>query len=167
MLGSEHNDEFYLDSNGATRTRTNRSGGIQVRRLLCPGWGGLSEAGLVMHRSGASRCGRLSVKLHACTARDKCPFLWDLYEDVARRGVAWVCLQGGISNGEDIVIRLAFKPTSTITVRPALTFLPQLESRAVSQLVWPSLKRGNVSGLCRRLEGSAKADVSVALNSIA
>ncbi|MEW5309040.1 MAG: hypothetical protein WDW38_000952 [Sanguina aurantia] len=52
MLGSEHNDEFYMD-NGAVRTRTNRSGGIQ----------------------------------------------------------------GGISNGEDIVIKVAFKPTSTIGIK--------------------------------------------------
>lgn len=51
MLGSEHNDEFYVDEGGEIRTRTNRSGGIQ----------------------------------------------------------------GGISNGEMIVIRVAFKPTSTIT----------------------------------------------------
>ncbi|KAK9817667.1 hypothetical protein WJX72_000387 [[Myrmecia] bisecta] len=50
MLGSEHNDEFYMDK-GEVRTRTNRSGGIQ----------------------------------------------------------------GGLSNGENIVIRLAFKPTSTIS----------------------------------------------------
>jgi len=50
LRGSEHNDEFYIDSNGRTRTRTNRSGGIQ----------------------------------------------------------------GGISNGENIIIRVAFKPTSTI-----------------------------------------------------
>jgi len=50
MTGSEHNDEFYIDSDGRTRTRTNRSGGIQ----------------------------------------------------------------GGISNGENIVLRVAFKPTSTI-----------------------------------------------------
>uniref|UniRef100_A0A061R0L8 Chorismate synthase n=1 Tax=Tetraselmis sp. GSL018 TaxID=582737 RepID=A0A061R0L8_9CHLO len=53
MTGSEHNDEFYIDEFGQTRTRTNRSGGVQ----------------------------------------------------------------GGISNGEDIVIRLAFKPTSTIAKR--------------------------------------------------
>lgn len=52
MLGSEHNDEFFMD-NGAIRTRTNRSGGVQ----------------------------------------------------------------GGISNGEDIVVRVAFKPTSTISVK--------------------------------------------------
>jgi chorismate synthase len=28
MLGSEHNDEFYMEG-GAVRTRTNRSGGVQ------------------------------------------------------------------------------------------------------------------------------------------
>jgi chorismate synthase len=50
MTGSEHNDEFYIDENGETRTVTNRSGGIQ----------------------------------------------------------------GGISNGENIIIRIAFKPTATI-----------------------------------------------------
>jgi len=50
LTGKEHNDEFYVDENGRTRTKTNRSGGIQ----------------------------------------------------------------GGISNGETIIIRVAFKPTSTI-----------------------------------------------------
>ena len=50
LSGYDHNDAFYIDDNGRTRTRTNRSGGIQ----------------------------------------------------------------GGISNGENIVIRVAFKPTSTI-----------------------------------------------------
>eukprot|EP00884_Botryococcus_braunii_P021390 jgi/Botrbrau1/7935/Bobra.9_2s0094.1 len=50
MLGSEHNDEFYMD-NGQVRTRTNRSGGIQ----------------------------------------------------------------GGLANGEVIVAKVAFKPTSTIS----------------------------------------------------
>merc|ERR1712137_926693 len=50
MTGSEHNDPFYIDEFGQTRTKTNLSGGIQ----------------------------------------------------------------GGISNGEDIVVKLAFKPTSTI-----------------------------------------------------
>jgi len=49
-LGSEHNDEFYMDGGGRVRTRTNRSGGVQ----------------------------------------------------------------GGLANGEPIVIRVAFKPTSTI-----------------------------------------------------
>jgi chorismate synthase len=50
LTGSEHNDEFYLDDKGETRTATNRSGGIQ----------------------------------------------------------------GGISNGENIILRAAFKPTATI-----------------------------------------------------
>ncbi|MEL6321556.1 MAG: chorismate synthase [Cyanobacteria bacterium J06626_14] len=50
LTGSEHNDEFYIDEQGNTRTTTNRSGGIQ----------------------------------------------------------------GGISNGENVVIRVAFKPTATI-----------------------------------------------------
>lgn len=53
MLGSEHNDEFYMAEDGQVRTRTNRSGGVQ----------------------------------------------------------------GGLSNGEHIVIRIAFKPTSTIAQR--------------------------------------------------
>ena len=50
MTGSEHNDEFYIDEKGETRTVSNRSGGVQ----------------------------------------------------------------GGISNGENIIIRVAFKPTATI-----------------------------------------------------
>lgn len=50
LIGSEHNDEFYIDDDGNIRTKTNRSGGIQ----------------------------------------------------------------GGISNGENIIIRVAFKPTATI-----------------------------------------------------
>ncbi|KAI0558141.1 Chorismate synthase [Gracilaria domingensis] len=50
LTGIEHNDEFYIDEDGRTRTATNRSGGVQ----------------------------------------------------------------GGISNGEPIIIRVAFKPTSTI-----------------------------------------------------
>lgn len=50
LTGSQHNDEFYIDDQGNTRTVTNRSGGIQ----------------------------------------------------------------GGISNGENIIIRAAFKPTATI-----------------------------------------------------
>ncbi|NET10447.1 MAG: chorismate synthase, partial [Symploca sp. SIO2B6] len=50
LTGSQHNDEFYIDEQGQTRTRTNRSGGVQ----------------------------------------------------------------GGISNGEPIIIRTAFKPTATI-----------------------------------------------------
>jgi chorismate synthase len=49
MVGSEHNDEYYMDD-GEVKTRSNRSGGVQ----------------------------------------------------------------GGLSNGEDIVLRIAFKPTATI-----------------------------------------------------
>jgi hypothetical protein len=30
FTGSEHNDEFYMDEAGNVRTRTNRSGGVQV-----------------------------------------------------------------------------------------------------------------------------------------
>mmetsp|Transcript_8996 Transcript_8996/g.15622 ORF Transcript_8996/g.15622 Transcript_8996/m.15622 type:complete len:408 (+) Transcript_8996:24-1247(+) len=52
MLGSEHNDSFYMSEDGQVRTRTNRSGGVQ----------------------------------------------------------------GGLSNGEDIILRVAFKPTSTIGI---------------------------------------------------
>ncbi len=50
LTGSEHNDEFYVDEQGRTRTVTNRSGGVQ----------------------------------------------------------------GGITNGENIILRVAFKPTATI-----------------------------------------------------
>lgn len=50
LTGSEHNDAYYIDEEGKTRTRTNRSGGIQ----------------------------------------------------------------GGISNSEPIIMRIAFKPTATI-----------------------------------------------------
>lgn len=34
MTGSEHNDEFYMDKEGRIRTKTNRSGGIQVYILV-------------------------------------------------------------------------------------------------------------------------------------
>jgi chorismate synthase len=50
LYGSEHNDEFYVDSAGRVRTRTNNSGGVQ----------------------------------------------------------------GGISNGETIILRVGFKPTATL-----------------------------------------------------
>ncbi|MBA3726840.1 MAG: chorismate synthase [Armatimonadetes bacterium] len=50
MTGLEHNDEFYMDSRGRVRTRTNRSGGVQ----------------------------------------------------------------GGITNGENVYFRVAFKPTATV-----------------------------------------------------
>lgn len=34
MTGSEHNDEFYMDKDGRIRTKTNRSGGIQVINII-------------------------------------------------------------------------------------------------------------------------------------
>ncbi len=52
LLGSQHNDEFFMDENGKVKTKTNHSGGIQ----------------------------------------------------------------GGISNGEDIYFKVAFKPVATIMV---------------------------------------------------
>ncbi len=67
LTGSEHNDEFYLDEQGQTRTRTNRSGGIQ----------------------------------------------------------------GGISNGEDIILRVAFKPTATIR-KPQRTVTNQGEETTLA-----------------------------------
>ncbi|GGE96557.1 chorismate synthase [Hymenobacter cavernae] len=62
LFGSEHNDTFYTDENGAVRTRTNHSGGIQ----------------------------------------------------------------GGISNGQDIYFRVAFKPVATI-LQPQATINDQGE----------------------------------------
>ncbi|XWS75139.1 hypothetical protein CRYUN_Cryun01aG0059700 [Craigia yunnanensis] len=35
LTGSEHNDEFFTDEHGRVRTRTNRSGGIQVVIFFC------------------------------------------------------------------------------------------------------------------------------------
>jgi len=63
LTGSEHNDEFYTNSQGQIRTRTNRSGGIQ----------------------------------------------------------------GGISNGEDLLLRVAFKPTATVR-KPQQTVTDQGEA---------------------------------------
>ena len=34
MTGSEHNDEFYIDEHGETRTASNRSGGVPTVRIL-------------------------------------------------------------------------------------------------------------------------------------
>lgn len=34
MTGSEHNDEFIMDEHDRIRTRTNRSGGIQVHSAI-------------------------------------------------------------------------------------------------------------------------------------
>ena len=48
MTGSEHNDEFYTDSHGRIRTRTNRSGGIQVLVMCFKHWQ-MFRIRLVMH----------------------------------------------------------------------------------------------------------------------
>ncbi len=60
MLGSEHNDEFFMD-NGAVRTRTNRSGGIQ---------GGISNGENIVVSAGAGWQQVVSLSLtyhqHAC-----------------------------------------------------------------------------------------------------
>lgn len=34
MTGSEHNDEFFMDEHDQIRTKTNRSGGIQVHSAI-------------------------------------------------------------------------------------------------------------------------------------
>ncbi|KAK4349370.1 hypothetical protein RND71_032125 [Anisodus tanguticus] len=36
MTGSEHNDEFFMDEHDQIRTKTNRSGGVQVHTLVSP-----------------------------------------------------------------------------------------------------------------------------------
>jgi hypothetical protein len=87
LSGSEHNDEFYTDEHGRIRTRTNRSGGIQVRVWFDSG-------------SSFSNFGIL-VKMYP---------LMSITFDTS------VGDQGGISNGEIINLRIAFKPTSTIGV---------------------------------------------------
>ncbi|KAA3481663.1 chorismate synthase, chloroplastic-like [Gossypium australe] len=79
LTGSEHNDEFYTDEHGRIRTRTNRSGGIQVFILF------------VIF---------VDLTLSCCP----CPTpMSNTYLDM-----------GGISNGEIINMRVAFKPTATI-----------------------------------------------------
>lgn len=82
-MGSEHNDEFYVNDHGKIRTRTNRSGGIQV--FFFPFVFQLSSFSLVT----------LFLRF------------W---------GFCTIYLQGGISNGEIINMRVAFKPTATISV---------------------------------------------------
>jgi chorismate synthase len=77
LTGKEHNDEFYVDKDGNTRTITNRSGGIQ---------GGFS--------------------VYSPPLSSPLTFLFLTFS----RDTS----SGGISNGENIIIRVAFKPTSTI-----------------------------------------------------
>lgn len=88
MTGSEHNDEFYVDEHGRIRTRTNRSGGIQVDQLV--------KLNICMSIAGT----------HANMQYNSHAYIFSIYP----------CMQGGISNGEIIHMRVAFKPTPTITV---------------------------------------------------
>jgi chorismate synthase len=61
LTGIEHNDEFYIDpATGATRTRTNRSGGIQ---------GGISNGeNIVVHVAfkPTSTIAKVQVRFHVC-----------------------------------------------------------------------------------------------------
>ncbi|KAG5533223.1 hypothetical protein RHGRI_027434 [Rhododendron griersonianum] len=61
MMGSEHNDEFFVDKHGRIRTRTNRSGGIQ---------GGISNGELINMRVAFKPTSTISRKQHTVT-RDK------------------------------------------------------------------------------------------------
>lgn len=89
MTGSEHNDEFYIDEHGKMRTRTNRSGGIQVFSVL--------ESLISFFSRSAVYDGHVLLD-----------FTYIIYIEY----------QGGISNGEIINMRIAFKPTATIGVSP-------------------------------------------------
>ena len=87
-----------MDEAGNVRTRTNRSGGVQV----------------------------FILKSYFCTATF---FSGDIvYGTDHLVFVICVCMQGGISNGEIIYFKVAFKPTATIGVRPAQqTFFASLK----------------------------------------
>lgn len=61
LTGSEHNDEFYIDEHGKTRTRTNRSGGIQ---------GGISNGEIINMRIAFKPTSTIAKKQHTVT-RDK------------------------------------------------------------------------------------------------
>lgn len=50
LSGKTHNDEFYVDENGRTRTRTNRSGGVQ---------GGISNGETIVVRVVSGKRGRV------------------------------------------------------------------------------------------------------------
>lgn len=67
LTGKDHNDEFYIDpETGATRTRTNRSGGIQ---------GGISNGeNIVIHVAfkPTSTIGQLQVRVRSKSVRSNC-----------------------------------------------------------------------------------------------
>jgi hypothetical protein len=102
LSGIEHNDEFYIDANGRTRTRTNRSGGIQARRplVIMVDWVRGGDEGQASS-SGGYWLPPLRLKQ-------------DESLESLSHGRLHIHIQGGISNGETIVVRVAFKPTSTI-----------------------------------------------------
>jgi len=90
LLGNEHNDEFYTDENGNIRTRTNRSGGIQVAFLSC----------LILYR--------VLVIVN---------FFFIIKFTYLSDNLLFLFYREEMSNGETIYMRIAFKPTSTIGVR--------------------------------------------------
>jgi len=61
LMGSEHNDEFYVDANGKIRTKTNRSGGIQ---------GGISNGEIINMRIAFKPTATIGKKQHTVT-RDR------------------------------------------------------------------------------------------------
>eukprot|EP00887_Chlorella_sp_A99_P006798 scaffold2.g6798.t1 len=95
MLGSEHNDEFFM-ADGEVRTRTNRRGRGAWRSA---------------RRAHSGICAAMDAQtwmfLDLLTSRSGLPCLFP-----PRRSGG---VQGGISNGEHIVLRVAFKPTATIS----------------------------------------------------
>ncbi|RWR83378.1 Chorismate synthase [Cinnamomum micranthum f. kanehirae] len=58
MMGSEHNDEFYVNDHKKIRTRTNRSGGIQ---------GGISNGEIINMRVAFKPTATISRKQHTVT----------------------------------------------------------------------------------------------------
>ncbi len=85
MLGSQHNDAFYMTSDGQ-----------------------VSEPPAVLSALPHTQ----SVCSHSQLAAHDCASSFQVRTKSNRSGG----IQGGISNGEDIVIKVAFKPTSTIGV---------------------------------------------------
>ena len=85
MLGSEHNDSFFME-NGEVRTRTNRQVTVHTASFF-------DSPAYLRQGLHLRPCGHLARR---CS--------------LSRSGG----VQGGLSNGENIVIKVAFKPTSTI-----------------------------------------------------
>ncbi|XVE63215.1 hypothetical protein DITRI_Ditri07aG0001700 [Diplodiscus trichospermus] len=62
LTGSEHNDEFFTDEHGRSRTRTNRSGGIQ---------GGISNGEIMNMRVAFKPTATIGKKQHTATREKK------------------------------------------------------------------------------------------------